>query len=90
MTDESFAAWLKDNPVPDLQELVRRFGRYDLITAEAWAEFDRAMADWQQRRRAERGATKRSSVKRGEPCGMAPFHVQGRDLTLSPPIRIFV
>jgi hypothetical protein len=59
MTDESFAAWLKINPAPDLLELVRRFGGYNKITAEAWEEFDRAMADWQQLRRAERGGTKR-------------------------------
>jgi hypothetical protein len=33
---------------PDLQELVARFGGYD---TEAWAEYDRAMAEWQIKRR---------------------------------------
>jgi hypothetical protein len=36
---------------PDLQELVARFGGYDKITPEAWAEYDRAMAEWQIKRR---------------------------------------
>jgi hypothetical protein len=38
---------------PDLQELVRRFGRYDQIPPEAWAAFDRRMAEFQQARRAD-------------------------------------
>jgi hypothetical protein len=29
-------------PMPDLQELVARFGRYDKITPEAWPEYDAA------------------------------------------------
>jgi hypothetical protein len=39
---------------PDLQELVARFGGYDNITAEAWAQFDADMAaylSWLRRRR---------------------------------------
>jgi hypothetical protein len=31
--------------------LVRRLGSYDKITPEAWAEHERAMAEWQERRR---------------------------------------
>jgi hypothetical protein len=38
---------------PDLQELVAKHGGYDKITAKGWAEFDRAMAEWQQWRREE-------------------------------------
>jgi hypothetical protein len=57
--DESFAAWLRKNPAPDLQQLVERFGGYDKITAEAWAAYDAAMAEWQLMRRAER-ASKRN------------------------------
>src|SRR5262249_12154666 len=37
---------------PDLQGLVRKHGGYDKISPEAWAEHDRAMAEWQERRRA--------------------------------------
>ena len=36
-----YAQWLKDNPAPDLGELVRPFGRYDRIPAWAWQQFDR-------------------------------------------------
>jgi hypothetical protein len=62
---------VKDNPPPDLQELVeQRYaasigekyvedpfkrpphqGGYQHITAEEWAEYDRAMAAWQAARR---------------------------------------
>jgi hypothetical protein len=33
---------------PDLQELVARFGGYDKITEEAWAQHDAAMAAWME------------------------------------------
>jgi hypothetical protein len=36
---------------PDLQELVTRFGGYDKVTAEAWAEHDRLMAEYHIMRR---------------------------------------
>jgi hypothetical protein len=34
---------------PDLQELVRAHGGYDRITPEAWANYDRELADWRLR-----------------------------------------
>jgi hypothetical protein len=40
----------KDSP-PDLQALVAKFGGYNKITPEAWAEWDRRNAEYQQRRR---------------------------------------
>ena len=43
-------------PPPDLQKMVRHFGRYDLIPAEMWTRFDKAMANWQQRHRMPEGA----------------------------------
>ena len=50
--DASFADWLRANPAPDLQALVERHGGYDKITREAWfVEHDRAVAEWQERRR---------------------------------------
>ena len=49
---ETFEQWLVRNPAPDLQQLVERAGGYQHITAEQWAEYDQAMADWQRRRRA--------------------------------------
>jgi hypothetical protein len=33
---------------PCLQEMVRQYGRYDLIPPEAWAEYDRAVANWRR------------------------------------------
>lgn len=32
---------------PDLQELVAKYGGYNKITAEAWAQFDEQMATYQ-------------------------------------------
>jgi hypothetical protein len=36
---------------PDLQALVERFGGYAKIPAEAWKEYDAAMAQWHIDRR---------------------------------------
>src|SRR5262249_41246310 len=38
------------NPAPDLQALVERHGGYDKITPAAGAAYDRAIAEWQERR----------------------------------------
>jgi hypothetical protein len=46
-----YADWLCSNPALDLGALVERHGGYERITPEAWAEHDRAMADWHERRR---------------------------------------
>lgn|SRR5262249_21230437 len=50
MTDHSYENWLRANPAPDLQELVARHGGYHCIPPDAWAEYDRALAEWQERR----------------------------------------
>jgi hypothetical protein len=34
--------------VPDLQQLVARFGVYDQITPEGWRDFDEAVAAWRE------------------------------------------
>jgi hypothetical protein len=50
-----FGAWLKKNPPPDLQALVKKFGGHDKITPHAWAEFD-AMSDaWRRAVRLRNG-----------------------------------
>lgn len=36
---------------PDLQELVAQHGTYSQITPEAWIEWDRAIKEWETRRR---------------------------------------
>jgi hypothetical protein len=44
-----------DNPhypqPPDLQAMVERYGGWHAIPQRAWAEYDRAEARWQERRR---------------------------------------
>ena len=40
-----------DSKPPNLQELVARYGRWDLIPEDAWAEWDRANAEYQEQRR---------------------------------------
>jgi hypothetical protein len=50
--DPDFAQWVKRNPLPDLQELVARFGDYSAIPPDAWAGYDADMVRWQKRRRA--------------------------------------
>jgi hypothetical protein len=47
--DETF--WREMERMPDLQKLVARYGRYDRITSEAWARWDRANEAFQARRR---------------------------------------
>jgi hypothetical protein len=44
-------SWIRENPPPDLQELVVRYGSYVDIPREAWEEWDRKMRAWQQVRR---------------------------------------
>jgi hypothetical protein len=39
-----------------LKDLIAEFGRYDLITREAWAKWDADQAEWQQRHRADQCA----------------------------------
>jgi hypothetical protein len=46
-----FADWVKCDPPPNVHDLAIRFGSYKAITPEAWAEYDRAMEAWQERRK---------------------------------------
>jgi hypothetical protein len=48
---DAFAAWLRKNPAPDLQDLVRRYGGYDKIPSTAWIDWDQRVADWRARYR---------------------------------------
>lgn len=75
-----------DGPPPDLQELVARHGGYDKITPEAWAEYDRTMAEWQQRRRAYSAGSSSEppSSEQSDPrgalciCGLAGVYMRPR------------
>lgn len=86
MTDDGYADWLRANPAPDLQELVARHGGYDKIPPEAWAEHDRAMADWQARRRTRSAGAPSSEIsnsERSDPealciCGLAGVYWRPR------------
>ena len=51
-TNISFEQWLQENPPPDLQALIKRWGGYGSIPNEAWKEFDRRRARWEQERKA--------------------------------------
>jgi hypothetical protein len=48
---EGFAEWLKQNPEPNLQELVERYGGFSRVPVEAWQKFDKRMDDWKRRYR---------------------------------------
>lgn len=48
--DDDYARWLREHPWPELQDLIDRFGGYSKITAEAWAEYDEAVRQWQELR----------------------------------------
>ena len=50
--EETF--WREMERMPDLQKLVARYGRYNLITPEAWERWDRANEVFQARRREPR------------------------------------
>ena len=44
---DEFATWQKAHPWPELQDLIDRFGGYNRITAESWAEYAAAVEAWQ-------------------------------------------
>jgi hypothetical protein len=49
-TSPDFTVWLTCNPQPALHDLVQRYGGYQRVPADAWAQFDLDIADWQARR----------------------------------------
>jgi hypothetical protein len=61
------------NSPPDLQELVAAAGGYDKITPGMWAAFDRAMADWQLRRRERYGGAIERPIDRRAKRASARF-----------------
>lgn len=50
-TDDEFERWVRDNPPPSLDELIRTHGDYLSIPPDAWLKWDQDVWDWQQRRR---------------------------------------
>jgi hypothetical protein len=85
-TDDGYADWLRSNPAPDLQVLVGCHGGYDKITPGAWAEYDRAMADWHERRRNRSAGVQSSEIRdsdRANPeavcvCGLSGIYMRLR------------
>ena len=53
--EPDFVLWLRANPRPDLQQLVSTYGGYDKIPGDAWADFDQARLDWNERRKTRLG-----------------------------------
>lgn len=49
--DDEFYYWLAENPPPSVEDLIKQYGSYLDIPAEAWTRWDKQMSDWQQRRR---------------------------------------
>lgn len=41
-----FAEWLKRNPPPSIDTLIEKFGSYGAITAQAWADHEKALRRW--------------------------------------------
>jgi hypothetical protein len=76
--DDDYDSWLRANPAPDLQELVARHGGYDKIPPEAWAEYDRAMAEWQERRGSRSVQVADADPERLCICGRPGVHMRPR------------
>jgi hypothetical protein len=84
--DDGYEAWLRSNPAPDLQDLVEHHGGYSNITPEAWAEHDRAIAEWQERRRTRLAGAPSSEIsnsKQSDPealclCGLPGVYMRPR------------
>jgi hypothetical protein len=62
MTDPlDFSQWVKACPYPDLQELVHRYGTHAAIPVSAWAAYDQAREDWNNRRLERLGGPTRDT-----------------------------
>jgi hypothetical protein len=46
-----YVEWIKRNPPPNSQDLMAKYGRYDLIPRQAWADFDAVRAQWEEARK---------------------------------------
>jgi hypothetical protein len=51
VTTLPYAEWVKLNPPPDLQELIRTHGGYWAIPDDAWIAYIKAMHSWNLHRR---------------------------------------
>jgi len=49
--DTSYEEWVKDNPAPDLGELVKTYGTFAQIPHQAWVTWDAQLRNWQARYR---------------------------------------
>jgi hypothetical protein len=58
--DSSFETWIKDNPPPDLGELVKAWGTFSQIPPHAWSAWDAQLRDWQARVRTRQWDTART------------------------------
>ena len=68
MSNNNFMDWLRENPAPDLRELVRRHGGWDKITPAAWIEWDQRVTDWHIRRRQKFANNQRENRARPDPA----------------------
>jgi hypothetical protein len=48
--DADYVWWVKLNPPPSLNELIKKYGSYSNIPPEAMRDYDARMSDWHYRR----------------------------------------
>jgi hypothetical protein len=72
--DADFRDWIRNNPPPSLQELVRQFGDYSKITPEAWSEYDARVVEWEFARANRLGVVRAVTdrYKHAKPVKRAP------------------
>jgi hypothetical protein len=59
-----FGEWLERNPPPHIGELLKLYGRFDMIPRQAWAEHDMAMQDWRRAYRLRNATAQAPKVSR--------------------------
>lgn len=64
---------------PNLHEYMAKFGGYDKITPEGWAEWDRLNREWQQWRRDQLLAERRQSKGSNTEMPDTPMTTRVRD-----------
>jgi hypothetical protein len=47
---QPYDAWIKDDPPPDLMELIEKYGSYRAIPDSAWDEHHQRLLRWNIRR----------------------------------------
>jgi hypothetical protein len=62
----SFVDWLRENPAPHLEDLVRQHGSFREIPPAAWLQWEERMSDWRARYRDRHLETPLTRTAAGE------------------------